>query len=87
MIVPGLLFGTLAVLAPLRMDELGRRRRGDRRLLPRRRRRSRRSSPRSSGRISDRRGRRAPALAGLAAGAVVMALLPVADARPGSSAC
>ena len=32
------------------------------------------------GRISDRRGRRAPALAGLAAGAVVMALLPWPDA-------
>jgi MFS family permease len=75
MTVPGLLFGTLAVLAPLRMDELGA---GatviagcflvaaglEAIVAP------------VVGRISDRRGRRAPALAGLAAGAVVMALLP-----------
>ena len=79
MIVPGLLFGTLAVLAPLRMDELGA---GaaviagcflvaaglEAIVAP------------VVGRISDRRGRRAPALAGLAAGAVVMALLPWPDA-------
>ena len=75
MTVPGLLFGTIAVLAPLRMDELGA---GaaviagcflvaaglEAIVAP------------VVGRISDRRGRRAPALAGLAAGAVVMALLP-----------
>ena len=75
MVVPGLLFGTLNVLAPLRMDALGA---GaaviagcflvaaglEAIVAP------------VVGRISDRRGRRAPALAGLAAGAVVMALLP-----------
>jgi MFS family permease len=79
MIVPGLLFGTLAGLAPLRMDELGA---GaaviagcflvaaglEAIVAP------------VVGRISDRRGRRAPALAGLAAGAVVMALMPWPDA-------
>jgi MFS family permease len=75
MSLPGLLFGTIAVLAPLRMDELGA---GatviagcflvaaglEAIVAP------------VVGRISDRRGRRAPALAGIAAGAVVMALLP-----------
>jgi len=75
MTVPGLLFGTIAVLAPLRMDELGA---GaaviagcflvaaglEAIVAP------------VVGRISDRRGRRAPALAGIAAGAVVMALMP-----------
>jgi MFS family permease len=75
MSLPGLMFGTLNVLAPLRMDELGA---GaaviagcflvaaglEAIVAP------------VVGRISDRRGRRAPALAGLAAGAVVMALLP-----------
>jgi MFS family permease len=75
MVVPGLLFGTLNVLAPLRMDALGA---GaaviaacflvaaglEAIVAP------------VVGRISDRRGRRAPAMVGLAAGAVVMALLP-----------
>jgi MFS family permease len=75
MCVPGLLFGTLNVLAPLRMDALGA---GaaviagcflvaaalEAVVAP------------VVGRISDRRGRRAPARAGLAAGAVMMALLP-----------
>ena len=75
MCLPGLLFGTLNVLAPLRMDELGA---GaaviagcflvaaglEAIVAP------------VVGRISDRRGRRAPLLAGLAAAVVVMALLP-----------
>jgi MFS family permease len=75
MCLPGLLFGTLNVLAPLRMDALGA---GaaviagcflvaaglEAIVAP------------VVGRISDRRGRRAPVRAGLAAGAFVMALLP-----------
>jgi MFS family permease len=75
MCLPGLLFGTLNVLAPLRMDALGAGAAAiaacflvaaglEAIVAP------------VVGRISDRRGRRAPARAGLAAGAVVMALLP-----------
>jgi MFS family permease len=79
MSLPGLLFGTLNVLAPLRMDALGA---GSLAIAacflvaagleavvaP------------VVGRVSDRRGRRAPALVGLAGGALVMALLPWPDA-------
>ena len=79
MSVPGLLFGTLNVLAPLRMDDLGA---GaaviaacflvaaglEAIVTP------------FVGRVSDRRGREVPALAGLSAGAVVMVLLPWPDA-------
>jgi MFS family permease len=75
MCVPGLLFGTLNVLAPLRMDALGASAAviagcflvaaGLEAIV----------AP-VVGRISDRRGRRAPIRAGLVAGAVVMALLP-----------
>ena len=75
MSVPGLLFGTISVLAPLRMDDLGA---GatviaacflvaaglEAIVTP------------VVGRVSDRRGREVPALAGLAAGAAVMVLLP-----------
>jgi MFS family permease len=75
MSVPGLLFGTISVLAPLRMDDLGA---GatviaacflvaaalEAIVAP------------VVGRFSDRRGREVPALAGLAAGALVMVLLP-----------
>jgi MFS family permease len=75
MVLPGLLFGTLNVLAPLRMDALGAGAAAiaacflvaaglEAIVAP------------VVGRISDRRGRRAPARVGLAAGAVVMALLP-----------
>ena len=75
MVLPGLLFGTLNVLSPLRMDALGAGAAAiaacfliaaglEAIVAP------------VAGRISDRRGRRAPARAGLAAGAVVMALLP-----------
>ncbi len=75
MSVPGLLFGTLTVLAPLQLDALGA---GtfaiaacflvaaafEAVVTP------------VAGRISDRIGRRGPALAGLAGGGIVMALLP-----------
>ena len=86
MTVPGLLFGTIGVLAPLRMDELGAGAAAIAALLPRRRRaRGDRRRP-VVGRFSDRRGRRVPALAGLAAGAAVMRADAVARPRPGSSA-
>jgi len=75
MTLPGLMFGTLNVLGPLRLDALGA---GaaviaacflvaaglEAIVAP------------LVGRLSDRHGRRAPALAGLAGGAAVMALLP-----------
>src|SRR4051812_524322 len=75
MTIPGLLFGTIGVLAPLRMDELGA---GavaiaacflvaaafEATVTP------------IIGRVSDRRGRLAPALAGLTGGFVVMLLFP-----------
>jgi MFS family permease len=75
MTLPGLLFGTLNVLAPLRLDALGA---GavaiagcflaaaalEAIIAP------------VVGRLSDRHGRRAPAMVGLAGGAIVMALLP-----------
>jgi MFS family permease len=73
--VPGLLFGTLSVLGPLRLDELGAGAAaigatwliaaGFEAVV----------SP-AAGHFSDRRGRMAPLLAGLVAGAVVFALLP-----------
>ena len=73
--VPGLLFGTLSVLGPLRLDELGASAAaigatwliaaGLESVV----------SP-LAGRFSDRRGRMAPMLAGLVGGAVVFALLP-----------
>jgi predicted MFS family arabinose efflux permease len=75
MSIPGLLFGTIGVLAPLRMDELGA---GavaiaacflaaaglEAFVTP------------VAGRVSDRRGRLVPAMAGLAGGALMMALMP-----------
>ena len=75
MTLPGLLFGTLNVLGPLRLDALGAGAAAiaacflvaaglEAIIAP------------LVGRLSDRHGRRAPALAGLAGGAVVMALLP-----------
>ena len=75
MTLPGLLFGTLNVLGPLRLDALGAGAAAiaacylvaaglEAIVAP------------LAGRLSDRHGRRAPALAGLAGGAIVMALLP-----------
>ena len=73
--VPGLMFGTLSVLGPLRLDELGAGAAaigatwliaaGLEAIV----------SP-AAGHFSDRRGRMAPLLAGLVSGAVVFALLP-----------
>ncbi len=73
--VPGLMFGTLSVLGPLRLDELGAGAAaigitwliaaGLEAIV----------SP-AAGHFSDRRGRIAPLLAGLVSGAVVFALLP-----------
>ena len=75
MIIPGLMFGTLNVLGPLRLDALGASAVAiagcylvasalEAVVAP------------VAGRVSDRRGRRAPAIAGLASSAVVMVLLP-----------
>jgi len=78
MIIPGLMFGTLNVLGPLRLDALGASAVAiagcylvasalEAVVAP------------VAGRVSDRRGRRAPAIAGLASSAVVMVLLPWPD--------
>jgi MFS family permease len=76
--VPGLLFGTLSVLGPLRLDELGASAAaiGATWLLAAALEAI--VSP-LAGRYSDRRGRMAPMLAGLVGGAVVYALLPWPD--------
>lgn len=76
--IPGLLFGTLSVLGPLRMDELGAASAaigatwllaaGFEAIV----------SP-LAGRFSDRRGRMAPLLAGLVGGTVTFAVLPWPD--------
>ena len=73
--VPGLMFGTLGVLGPLRLDELGASAAaiGATWLLAAALEAV--VSP-LAGRFSDRRGRMAPMLAGLAGAAVVYALLP-----------
>jgi MFS family permease len=73
--VPGLLFGTLSVLGPLKLDEFGASAAAigvtwllaagfEAVVTP------------FAGRISDRRGRLAPLLAGLVGGAITMAILP-----------
>jgi MFS family permease len=73
--IPGLMFGTLSVLGPLRLDELGASAAaiGATWLLAAALEAI--VSP-LAGRFSDRRGRMAPMLAGLAGGAVAYALLP-----------
>jgi MFS family permease len=76
--LPGLLFGTLSVLGPLRLDKLGAgaaaigavwlvASAGEALVSP------------WAGRLSDRRGRLAPILGALAAGAVMFSLLPWPD--------
>jgi MFS family permease len=76
--VPGLLFGTLSVLGPLRLDELGASAAaiGATWLLA-----AAFESVVSplAGRFSDRRGRLAPLLGGLVGGAITFALLPWPD--------
>jgi MFS family permease len=73
--VPGLLFGTLSVLGPLKLDQLGASAAaiGATWLLAAALEAI--VSP-VAGRVSDRRGRMAPMLAGLAGGVVIYALLP-----------
>jgi predicted MFS family arabinose efflux permease len=74
--VPGLLFGTIGVLAPLRMDDLGA---GAVAIGAAWLAASALESGVSPvvGRVSDRRGRLFPCLLGLSAGAVVMLLFPL----------
>ena len=75
MTVPGLLFGAIYVLAPLRLDDLGAGGAAIAGCFLVAAALEACVSP-VVGRLSDRLGRRAPALAGLAASAVMMALLP-----------
>jgi predicted MFS family arabinose efflux permease len=76
--VPGLLFGTIGVLAPLRMDDLGA---GAAAIGAAWLAASALESGVSPvvGRVSDRRGRLFPCLLGLSAGAVLMLLFPLPD--------
>ena len=76
--VPGVLFGTIGVLAPLRLDDLGVSAGviGAAWLVA--------AALESAvspivGRVSDRRGRLFPCMIGLAAGAILMALFPLPD--------
>ena len=75
MTLPGLLFGTLAVLGPLRLDALGAGAAAIAACFVAAAALEAIIAP-LVGRLSDRHGRRAPALAGLAGGAIAMALLP-----------
>jgi MFS family permease len=78
MIIPGLMFGTLNVLGALRLDALGA---GTAAIAACYLAASALEAVVApvAGRVSDRRGRRAPAIVGLASAAVVMALLPWPD--------
>jgi MFS family permease len=78
--LPALLFGALGVLAPLRLDALGASAAVIAAAFVVAAALEGAVSP-IAGRISDRRGRLAPSLAGLASGMVVMALLPLPQAR------
>jgi MFS family permease len=73
--VPGLLFGTLQVLTPLRLSDLGAGATAIAACFLGAAALEAVVSP-LSGRLSDRLGRRAPALFGLSAGVVVMLLIP-----------
>jgi MFS family permease len=79
MIIPGLMFGTLNVLGALRLDALGAGTAAIAACFLAASALEAVVTP-VAGRVSDRRGRRAPAIAGLAASAVAMALLPWPDA-------
>jgi MFS family permease len=78
--LPALMFGALGVLAPLRLDALGASATAIAAVFLVAAALEGLVSP-VAGRISDRRGRLAPSVAGLACGAVVMALLPLPEAR------
>jgi MFS family permease len=78
--LPALLFGALGVLAPLRLDALGASATAIAAAFLVAAALEGVVSP-IAGRISDRRGRLGPSVAGLGCGAVVMALLPLPDAR------
>jgi MFS family permease len=75
MTLPGLLFGTLNVLTPLRLDALGAGAAAIAACFLAAAALEAVVAP-VIGRVSDRRGRRVPVMAGLAGGAVIMALLP-----------
>jgi MFS family permease len=73
--LPGLLFGTVNVLAPLRLDELGATAAGIAAVFLASAALEAFVGP-LVGRLSDRRGRLVPSVIGVASGAVMMALLP-----------
>jgi MFS family permease len=76
--IPGLLFGTIGVLAPLRLAELGAGTAAIGAVFLMSAALEAVTSP-VAGRVSDRRGRLAPSLVGLAGAGVAMALLPWPD--------
>jgi MFS family permease len=75
MLLPGLLYGTIYVLTPLRLDALGASATAIAAVFLVAAGLEGVVSP-LSGRLTDRRGRLLPSLAGLSAGALTMALLP-----------